>query len=363
MRPREPKSSTSVVIQLVLWIVDSGCSKHMTGNLKLLKNFVDKFMGTILFENNHFAAITGYGIMYKEICQSVIDDLGKMKPKADIGIFIGYSKSSRGFRIYNRRTRKIMETIHVKFDELTAMASECNNSEPGLNRLNFQDSSEESTQTPTEADLDELFGPLYIEYYAGRNQEVSNDFAAPDISNNEDTPSSSTIIVDDNEAPPIVSTSKELTSPITNDITDESIQEDTADLDETRSLIILIIVRLSECYRQEKGIDFEESFALVARLEAARMFIAYVAHKNFTIYEMDVKTAFLNGLLKEEVYVCQPDGFVCSFMLCDLDFEPLSLSLSSMPSCDLVSLTNMLILLHYLESFKSELAEVFVFKS
>ncbi|GJY05482.1 ribonuclease H-like domain-containing protein [Tanacetum coccineum] len=53
----------------------------------------------------------------------------------------------------------------------------------------------------------------------------------------------------------------------------------------------------------------------------------------------------------------------CSFMLCDLDFEPLSLSLSSLPSCDLMSLTNMLILLHYLESFKSELAEVFVFKS
>ncbi|GJV76174.1 reverse transcriptase domain-containing protein [Tanacetum coccineum] len=53
----------------------------------------------------------------------------------------------------------------------------------------------------------------------------------------------------------------------------------------------------------------------------------------------------------------------CSFMLCDLDFEPLSLSLSSLPSCDLVSLTNMLILLHYLESFKSEFAKVFVFKS
>ncbi|GJY76769.1 hypothetical protein Tco_0481885 [Tanacetum coccineum] len=50
-------------------------------------------------------------------------------------------------------------------------------------------------------------------------------------------------------------------------------------------------------------------------------------------------------------------------MLCDLDFEPLSLSLSSLPSCDLMSLTNMLILLHYLESFKSELAEVFVLSS
>ncbi|GJR47348.1 hypothetical protein Tco_1315451 [Tanacetum coccineum] len=54
-------------------------------------------------------------------------------------------------------------------------------------------------------------------------------------------------------------------------------------------------------------------------------------------------------------------ALACSFMLCDLDFEPLSLSLSSLPSCDLMSLTNMLILLHYLESFKSELAEVFVF--
>ncbi|GKA55011.1 retrovirus-related pol polyprotein from transposon TNT 1-94 [Tanacetum coccineum] len=58
------------------------------------------------------------------------EDLGKMKPKADIGIFIGYSESSRGFQIYNRRTKKIMETIHVKFDELTTMASEHDSLEP-----------------------------------------------------------------------------------------------------------------------------------------------------------------------------------------------------------------------------------------
>ncbi|GJU59638.1 retrovirus-related pol polyprotein from transposon TNT 1-94 [Tanacetum coccineum] len=60
-------------------------------------------------------------------------------------------------------------------------------------------------------------------------------------------------------------------------------------------------------YRQEEGIDFEESFAPVARLEAIRMFISYVAHKNITIFQMDVKTAFLNGPLKEEVYVSQPE--------------------------------------------------------
>ncbi|GJY31960.1 retrovirus-related pol polyprotein from transposon TNT 1-94 [Tanacetum coccineum] len=63
-------------------------------------------------------------------------------------------------------------------------------------------------------------------------------------------------------------------------------------------------------YKQEEGIDFEESFAPVARLEAVRMFVAYVAHKNFTIFQMDVKTAFLNGPLKEEFYVSQPDSFV-----------------------------------------------------
>nr|GEU92658.1 RNA-directed DNA polymerase homolog [Tanacetum cinerariifolium] len=63
-------------------------------------------------------------------------------------------------------------------------------------------------------------------------------------------------------------------------------------------------------YAQEEGIDFEESFAPVARLEAVRIFIAYDAHKFFPFYQMDVKTAFLNGPLKEEVYVAQPNGFI-----------------------------------------------------
>ncbi|GJU30420.1 retrovirus-related pol polyprotein from transposon TNT 1-94 [Tanacetum coccineum] len=61
---------------------------------------------------------------------------------------------------------------------------------------------------------------------------------------------------------------------------------------------------------KEEGIDFEESFAPVARLEAVRIFVAHAAYKSFPIYQMDVKTAFLNGPLKEEVYVAQPEGFV-----------------------------------------------------
>ncbi|GJR09149.1 retrovirus-related pol polyprotein from transposon TNT 1-94 [Tanacetum coccineum] len=63
-------------------------------------------------------------------------------------------------------------------------------------------------------------------------------------------------------------------------------------------------------YRQKKGIDFEESFTLVAKLDAIRIFLAFAAHMNMIVYQMDVKMAFLNGIMREEVYVIQPDGFV-----------------------------------------------------
>ncbi|XP_023748406.1 uncharacterized protein LOC111896671 [Lactuca sativa] len=63
-------------------------------------------------------------------------------------------------------------------------------------------------------------------------------------------------------------------------------------------------------YCQEEGVDYEENFALVARLESVWIFLAYVAHKNFEVYQMDVKCMFLNGELDETVYVEQPPGFV-----------------------------------------------------
>ncbi|GKC33907.1 retrovirus-related pol polyprotein from transposon TNT 1-94 [Tanacetum coccineum] len=80
--------------------------------------------------------------------------------------------------------------------------------------------------------------------------------------------------------------------------------------DEDQTIIYNKARLLAKGYAQEEGIDFKESFALVARLEAVRIFVAYAAHKSFPIYEMDVKMAFLNGPLKEDVYVVQPDRFV-----------------------------------------------------
>ncbi|GJV49872.1 retrovirus-related pol polyprotein from transposon TNT 1-94 [Tanacetum coccineum] len=63
-------------------------------------------------------------------------------------------------------------------------------------------------------------------------------------------------------------------------------------------------------YRHEEGIDFEESFAPIARMKAIMIFLACAAYKSFIVYQMDVKTTFLHGLLKEDVYVCQPEGFI-----------------------------------------------------
>ncbi|GKC16237.1 retrovirus-related pol polyprotein from transposon TNT 1-94 [Tanacetum coccineum] len=63
-------------------------------------------------------------------------------------------------------------------------------------------------------------------------------------------------------------------------------------------------------YRHEEGIDFEESFAPVARMKAIMIFLACAAYKLFIVYQMDIKTTFLHGLLKEDVYMCQPKCFI-----------------------------------------------------
>nr|GEU85541.1 retrotransposon protein, putative, unclassified [Tanacetum cinerariifolium] len=90
----------------------------------------------------------------------------------------------------------------------------------------------------------------------------------------------------------------------------KNIKEAMADSDEDQTVIHNKARLVANGYAQEKGIDFKESFAPVARLEAVRIFVAYAAHKSFPIYQIDVKTTFLNGPLKEEVYVAQPDEFV-----------------------------------------------------
>nr|GFD47054.1 Gag-Pol polyprotein [Tanacetum cinerariifolium] len=100
------------------------------------------------------------------------ENLGKLQPKADIGIFIGYAPIKKAFRIYNRHTRRIVETIHVDFDELTAMASEQSSSGPALNDMNpgtislgivRTSSSSTSFVPPSRNDWDLPFQPMFDE--------------------------------------------------------------------------------------------------------------------------------------------------------------------------------------------------------
>ncbi|GKD99310.1 retrovirus-related pol polyprotein from transposon TNT 1-94 [Tanacetum coccineum] len=81
-------------------------------------------------------------------------------------------------------------------------------------------------------------------------------------------------------------------------------------LDELGGILKNKVRLVAHGYNQEEGIDFEESFAPVARVEDIRIFLAFAAHMNMIVYQIDVKTAFLNGNLREEVYVSQPDSFV-----------------------------------------------------
>nr|GEV66142.1 retrovirus-related Pol polyprotein from transposon TNT 1-94 [Tanacetum cinerariifolium] len=292
------------------------------------------------------------------------ENLEKLQPKADIGIFIGYAPTKKAFRIYNIRTRRIVETFHVDLDELTAMASEQSSSGPTLNeitpatislRLVQKPSSSTPYVPPLRNDWDLLFQPMFDELL---NPTPSVDPLAPEVIASiadvippvqaESTGSPFLTLVDQDAPSP----GKSQTTPETlSSVIPQDVEEDNHDfkvahmgndplfsvpIPKVWELIprpdkVMVItlkwiykVKLDELggilknkarlvargYRQEKGINFEDSFTLVARLEAIRIFLAYAAHNNMVVYQMDVKTAFLNGNLREEVYVSQPDGFV-----------------------------------------------------
>ncbi|GJU45633.1 retrovirus-related pol polyprotein from transposon TNT 1-94 [Tanacetum coccineum] len=288
------------------------------------------------------------------------DDLSKLDAKADIGIFVGYAPAKKAFRIYNKRTQKTIETIHATSDELTAMAFEQFSSGPGLHSMT------PSTSSSGLPIFNEYFNPPSIavspvQEATAQRAVVLADSPMP-TSIDQDAPSTklpkTLIFCDDplHESLHEDSTSQGSSlnvrqnhtlfehlgrwtkdNPIANIIGDPSCFVSMRKQLETDVIWCYFDVFLTsvepknfkqamieplwidamqeEIYEVERlearrGIDFEESFALVARIEAIRIFIANAAHKNMTIYQMDVKTAFLNGELKEEVYVSQPEGFV-----------------------------------------------------
>ncbi|GKB72307.1 retrovirus-related pol polyprotein from transposon TNT 1-94, partial [Tanacetum coccineum] len=274
------------------------------------------------------------------------DDLGKFDAKADIGIFIGYAPTKK-----------------ASGPELHGMTPATSSTGLSSNPV-----SQPHCIPPIRDDWNQLFQPMFDEYFnppplaislvqkvvAPRAEVLAESPVLTSI--DQDAPSTTNVIGDPSRS---VSTRKQLhtdamwcyfdafltsvepknfkqamTEPSWIDAMQEEIHEferlkvwelvpcpDNMFLiklkwiykvktDESRRVLKNKARLVAQGFRQEEGINFKESFAPVTRIEAIRIFVANVAHKNMTINQMDVKIAFLNGELKEKVYVSQPEGFV-----------------------------------------------------
>ncbi|GJW57615.1 retrovirus-related pol polyprotein from transposon TNT 1-94 [Tanacetum coccineum] len=347
--------------------------------------------------------------LFGALCYPINDseDLGKLQAKADIRIFVGYAPSRKGYRVYNKRTRQLMETIHVTLDELHQTIAHVHiSSGPETIMMTPRQLNSGLAPThvhattyvpPTDKELEILFQPMFDEYFEQSrvngqvpsattvNAQVvppgtslSTTFAqdAPSISVSPSSSDLQPLIRQQGVAdgPTIEDTliTQDALHPSFNPVTGEpgSAQSSSGDvslaepnrvtqpldhlrkwskdhpldniignpslpistrkqlaldalwcndhcfqmdlqrkLDEYGDVLKNKARLVAKGYRQEEGIDFEESFAPVERIEAIRIFIANVVTKNMIIYQMDVKTAFLNGDLQEEVFVSQPEGF------------------------------------------------------
>ncbi|GKA36606.1 retrovirus-related pol polyprotein from transposon TNT 1-94 [Tanacetum coccineum] len=225
-----------------------------------------------------------------------------------------------------------METIHVMFDELMAMASE-HNYTPSSSSIIFKDneapplvssfeeqispiSKDEADEFIQEEDYENLDGNMLLSpYHTPMFEEAESSSSAEDPSNLHVITLVQPLTHVWTKAHPL---DQVIGDPSMLVMTRSKLSTDSEVLkwlwknkSDAENIVIRNKSRLvAKGYKQEEDIDFEESFATVARLEAVGMFVAYAAHKNFTIFQMDVKTTFLNGPLKEEVYVSQPDDFV-----------------------------------------------------
>nr|GEX67393.1 integrase, catalytic region, zinc finger, CCHC-type, peptidase aspartic, catalytic [Tanacetum cinerariifolium] len=371
------------VVQIILWYLDSGCSKRMTEDRSRLMNFVKKFIGTVRFRNDHFGAIMGYGdyvigdsVISREPysrrgCSNNADIMtAKILENYNQQLILEYS-------LVMHQARKVIESTTKEPDESW---------KPFTARTKSGSCS--SLCTPINKDLVILFQPMFDEYLEPHRVErpVSPTPAVQVPVNSTNTPSSTTID-QDAPSPSISPSSSALQSPSLHQgvAAESTFMEDnhvalvdnnpfiyvfapkpSSDASSsgmlfqqnqptslkhfiisvngariTRSIMPLELVPQLDCvmiialkwiykvkldeycdvlkntgrlvakgYRQKEGIDFKESFAPVASIDAIRIFIANVASKNMTIYQIDVKIAFLNGELKEEVYVSQSVGFV-----------------------------------------------------
>ncbi|KAK2402703.1 hypothetical protein QL285_052200 [Trifolium repens] len=286
----------------------------------------------------------------------------KFDAKACKGIFIGYSERSKAYRVYNSETNTVEESIHVRFDdkELDSKVSEQDDSYAGVpyqyNLPEPEKTSEGNEASEAKIEVDsEGASPIDA-------SEEHDDISEDEMQGNAEAPKRKfkyksshleDLILGNKKSPRKTRSAYqqsdsllELISMIEPKNVDEALTDDgwiVAMQDElnqfqrndvwdlaprpTHKNIIGTkwvfrnklneqgeVVRnkarlVAQGYSQQEGIDFTETFAPVARLEAIRLLLSYAVNNGITLYQMDVKSAFLNGVISEEVYVKQPPGF------------------------------------------------------
>ncbi|GJY64082.1 putative ribonuclease H-like domain-containing protein [Tanacetum coccineum] len=303
------------------------------------------------------------------------DYLGKFDGKSDEGFFVGYSLNSKAFRVYNIRTRKVEESLHIRFLEDKPIIAgdgpkwlfdidvltKSMNYVPVVAGTNSNDfaGTEESigaghSSKETGSSQDYILMPLWKDgsLFDSSSKNASNDEPQPssDAGKKDDEGVNKESGIDDQEKPKNSTQDVNSAGPSINtastDVNTGKTREDLhtclfacflsledpkkvwtlVDLPhgkraigtkwvymnkkDERGIMIRNKARLvAQGYTQEEGIDSDEVFAPVARIEAIRLFLAYASFKDFVVYQMDVKSAFLYGKIKEEVYFCQPIGF------------------------------------------------------
>ncbi|GJT82061.1 retrovirus-related pol polyprotein from transposon TNT 1-94 [Tanacetum coccineum] len=258
-------------------------------------------------------------------------DLRKLQPTTDIGIFVGYAPSRK------EHTAPVHSSPGPTLNLLMPgpiSSGLVPNPAPAIPYV-----------PPTNKELELLFQPMFDEYFtppnapSGSHLTSSLDHQSSSVHHGvvaEQSFKVNPFVAADPEpfvnvfAPDSNSEASSSGSAVTEDYWFQAMQDEIKELVPPPDCAIIIALKwvykvkldeygdvlknktrlVAKGYRQKKGLDFEESFASVARLEAIRIFLANAASKNMTVYQIDVKTAFLNDELKEEVYVSQPKGFI-----------------------------------------------------
>ncbi|GKA20865.1 retrovirus-related pol polyprotein from transposon TNT 1-94, partial [Tanacetum coccineum] len=259
--------------------------------------------------------------------------LTKFDPKLDEGVFLGYSQNSKAYIILNKHTRKIEESLNVTFDEtpppsktLPLVDDDLDEEEAirKIEKKNLENVVEDETleidkivniKESRNHPLENVIGNLNQRTLRSQAQNQSNFYYF--ISTIE--PKNVNEALGDESW--IVAMQEELNQFIANDVWELVPQPKNMTIIGTKwvfrnkldenGIVSRNKARLvAQGYNQQEGIDYDETYAPVARLESIRILLAYACALDFKLFQMDVKSAFLNGFINEEVYVAQPPGFI-----------------------------------------------------